>query len=601
MTEVPGRIVYRPKPLWKRIALSRRLYLYVFPTLALLLTFSYYPALSALVHAFFDWDPFGGREFVGLANFREVYGQLFQPRQGLSAVAWAGVQWVAWVATACFVLFFILVERVREGGRRWLSVPAVALMGAGVLITLGSLLRGAGAVENIDGLTVHFVLGHGMLLALAAGQVTGWRKYLASGDVRWWRLLGAATAGCIVFGLGLLIRMTVGGDLRASVWNLARVMTFKLSVGLFMPLMIATALYHLRRERSKYIYRVLFVLPLVVPGIVNVLMWRFIYDYNHGVLNNLIQLVSQPTSQVVLFFMLWLLVTYIAVMSYLSAIRSSRNTRVSLAVLIALAAVPVALAAAYPVFGRGEGMGFAEFFATYGLEQVFTNAWLHAGLMTAVGLWLAVKLVRSLRLRLRLGESPVGAVFWLVLLAGAVGAIAWSYSGGSVVEHLSDYSGLGTLGNIELQPRNWLGSSQLALYSVMFMGFPFVGTIAMLIFYAGLQAIPVPVLESAEIDGVSGVQRFFSIEFPLILGQFKLLLILGIIAGIQDFQSVLILTYGGPGKATEMPGLLMFKEAFQYARLGYGTTIGAVMFLIILAITYVNMKYIRPSAEEEAQ
>lgn len=64
---------------------------------------------------------------------------------------------------------------------------------------------------------------------------------------------------------------------------------------------------------------------------------------------------------------------------------------------------------------------------------------------------------------------------------------------------------------------------------------------------------------------------------------------------------MLILTYGGPGKSTEMPGLSMFKEAFNYGRLGYGTTIGVAMFLVILALTYVNMRYIRPSAEEEAR
>ena len=63
---------------------------------------------------------------------------------------------------------------------------------------------------------------------------------------------------------------------------------------------------------------------------------------------------------------------------------------------------------------------------------------------------------------------------------------------------------------------------------------------------------------------------------------------------------MLILTFGGPGKSTQMPGLLMFQEAFSYSKLGYGTTIGVAMFVVILAVTYVNMKYIRPSAEQEA-
>jgi raffinose/stachyose/melibiose transport system permease protein len=130
------------------------------------------------------------------------------------------------------------------------------------------------------------------------------------------------------------------------------------------------------------------------------------------------------------------------------------------------------------------------------------------------------------------------------------------------------------------------------------MGVPWVSAIPMLLFFAALQGIPASVLESARLDGATGIRRIIHIELPMILGQFKVLLVLGIINGIQGFQTVLIMTFGGPGKATELPGLIMFKEAFSYGRLGYGTAIGVVMFIVILALTFAGMQLLGESGDE---
>lgn len=148
--------------------------------------------------------------------------------------------------------------------------------------------------------------------------------------------------------------------------------------------------------------------------------------------------------------------------------------------------------------------------------------------------------------------------------------------------------------------RPWLGESATALYAVMGVGFPWVGAVSTLIYLAGLQAIPDSIFDAGRIDGVTALRRFWYIDLPLLMGQVKLLVMLAVIGGIQGFQNVLILTNGGPGYATMVPGLYMYQNAFTYNRLGYGTAIGVVMFIIMLSLTVLNNRYIRSSVEYEA-
>jgi raffinose/stachyose/melibiose transport system permease protein len=144
--------------------------------------------------------------------------------------------------------------------------------------------------------------------------------------------------------------------------------------------------------------------------------------------------------------------------------------------------------------------------------------------------------------------------------------------------------------------QGWLSSPRTALGSLAFIGFPFVNGINTLIFYAGLSNIPQSVHEAAELDGANGVRKFFAIDLPLLLSQIKLILILSIIAGIQGFEGIFMLTRGGPGFATMVPGLWMYFNAFSFQRMGYACAIGVILFLLILVFTTLNNRYFK-SAE----
>ena len=145
---------------------------------------------------------------------------------------------------------------------------------------------------------------------------------------------------------------------------------------------------------------------------------------------------------------------------------------------------------------------------------------------------------------------------------------------------------------LESWTRAWLSDPNVALYAVMLRNFPWVDGVAILILLAGLQAIPYEIVESAMMDGAGEMRRFWSIELPLIAGQIKLISVLTIMWGVQEFTAVFAMTQGGPINSTMVPGMWMFWNAFRINKMGYASAIGVVMFLITFVLTLINMKYI---------
>ncbi|MDE0140349.1 MAG: sugar ABC transporter permease [Caldilineaceae bacterium SB0670_bin_27] len=139
----------------------------------------------------------------------------------------------------------------------------------------------------------------------------------------------------------------------------------------------------------------------------------------------------------------------------------------------------------------------------------------------------------------------------------------------------------------------WLAEPKIAIYAVMFRNFPWIDGVSVLILLAGLQAIPVEIVESGLLDGASGWRRLRYIELPLITGQIKLLIVLTIMWGVQEYSAVWAMTQGGPIDSTQVPGMWMYFNAFRISRMGYASAIGVVMFLITLVATILNMRYIR--------
>jgi len=144
-------------------------------------------------------------------------------------------------------------------------------------------------------------------------------------------------------------------------------------------------------------------------------------------------------------------------------------------------------------------------------------------------------------------------------------------------------------------PIAWLGEPALIIPALIIWGFPWIGAVGVLIFLAGLQSIGTEVYEAADLDGVSPFQKFLYIEFPLIMTQVRLMLVLMIIATLQGYglQFLLLGPEGGPGGKGMVPGLWMFNRAFIAGELGYACALGLFLFVFILALTLINNKYVR--------
>lgn len=153
---------------------------------------------------------------------------------------------------------------------------------------------------------------------------------------------------------------------------------------------------------------------------------------------------------------------------------------------------------------------------------------------------------------------------------------------------------------LEPSVQPWLGDPRTALGALIFMGFPWVTPVAVLIVLAGLLNIPQSLLDAAKVDGAGFRRRFFLVDFPLILGQVKLLVVLTILGTIQEFYVQYVMTMGGPGTSTMTPGLHMFLYAFRYGRVGYASAVAVILFLVMLTLTVLNMRYIRSEVEYEA-
>jgi ABC-type sugar transport system permease subunit len=181
-----------------------------------------------------------------------------------------------------------------------------------------------------------------------------------------------------------------------------------------------------------------------------------------------------------------------------------------------------------------------------------------------------------------------------VVVPGVAIQLIWSgmiYNDRGLLNELLRAVGLGAWA------QGWLGDPDTALLAVACVGFPFIGAIEVLIYYAGLASIPESVNEAAKLEGCVGIQKFFRIDIPMVMSQLKLILVLTIIGGVQAYEGIFIMTRGGPGFKTTVPGLWMYYNAMSFQRMGYACAVGVCLFAIIFGLTMLSFRYFKSSEE----
>jgi len=132
---------------------------------------------------------------------------------------------------------------------------------------------------------------------------------------------------------------------------------------------------------------------------------------------------------------------------------------------------------------------------------------------------------------------------------------------------------------------DWLGDPAFAMPAIILLavwkGFGF----NMVIFVAGLQAIPERLYEAARLDGASAAQQFRHVTLPMLAPTTSFVLLMTLIGHFQLFAEPYVMTQGGPGDATRSIVLLMYEQGFRWWSLGQAAAIAFVLFGIILAVS----------------
>jgi multiple sugar transport system permease protein len=197
---------------------------------------------------------------------------------------------------------------------------------------------------------------------------------------------------------------------------------------------------------------------------------------------------------------------------------------------------------------------------------------------TTLGLLLAMVMNQKLR-----GITWYRTAYFLPVVSSTVAvALVWSWI------YAKDFGLLNfILRQFGVEPIAWLSSSQWAMPAVILMAvWGHLGE-AMIIFLAGLQSISQSYYEAAEVDGAGMWQKFRRITLPLITPSIFFYFIITMISAFQTFESIYIMTRGGPAFATTTMVYYIYRNAFRNFKMGYATSQAIVLFVIVMILTLV--------------
>ena len=146
------------------------------------------------------------------------------------------------------------------------------------------------------------------------------------------------------------------------------------------------------------------------------------------------------------------------------------------------------------------------------------------------------------------------------------------------------------LGWLGIEPIDWLGDSRWAMFAIILLAVWKNFGYNMVIFVAGLQNIPEEMYEAARIDGAGAWHTFWSIKLPLLAPTFFFVGVTTMIGYFQLFAEPYVMTQGGPLNSTYSVVMFMYEQGFRWWRIGYASSIAFVLFVIILAVTMVQIR-----------
>ena len=240
-----------------------------------------------------------------------------------------------------------------------------------------------------------------------------------------------------------------------------------------------------------------------------------------------------------------------------------------------------------------------KFIGLANYKEIFTSARFGNALKNTVILTVFISIcenVMALVLALivdnvRWGKNAFRSAFYLpVLVSGIVSGFIWK------IMYNYNFGTFNTiLKNIGLEDarQDWLGNTSLTLIMIGLVLIWKGAGYYMIIYLASLQSVSTDLLEAAQIDGATAIQRFRHITIPMISGAFTINFTLSLINGLKVFDQINVMTDGGPGFTSETLVYLLYKVGFNEGRQGFGTAVGIMLLFIIIILNTLQQKFLR--------
>ena len=228
-------------------------------------------------------------------------------------------------------------------------------------------------------------------------------------------------------------------------------------------------------------------------------------------------------------------------------------------------------------------------------DRLFLRSLLNAGFYSlyvpiSMAISLAVAVMMNQRIR---GIAILRTLYFLPSICSFVAiAMVWKWIYNPQFG-LANYM----LGKIGLGPFSWLTSTSTAMPSIMLMSIWMSIGYQMVIFLAGLQGIPDYLYEAAVIDGANAWQKFWRITLPLLRPSIFFVLVTSIIGSFQVFGPIYVMTQGGPLHATDVVVYHIYKNAWDYLKMGYASAMSWILFAVILIVTLIQFRFFRHGLE----
>ncbi len=202
------------------------------------------------------------------------------------------------------------------------------------------------------------------------------------------------------------------------------------------------------------------------------------------------------------------------------------------------------------------------------------------------GIVLSLILALLLNQQLRLRYFFRSALFLPVVTSMVAVGLLWRYM------FASEYGVLNyVLSLLGIPTQNWLVDPRLAMPAVIIASIWRQAGYNMMIFLAGLQGIPDHLYEAAAIDGAGRWSTFWRITLPLLRPTTLFVVVMSIINSFRSFEMIYVMTGGGPSFDTQVLVLYLYREAFQMLRMGVASAAAYVLFVILMVLTILQMRF----------